>query len=50
MLNKDPRARISAREALDHPWFNTENKNENTLLDVSANIGNLKAEMNFDNR
>lgn len=44
MLHKDPRLRISAREALAHSWFNPENKsvNENVLLDVGANIANLR--------
>jgi serine/threonine protein kinase len=50
MLHKDPRLRISAREALAHPWFNPENQsiNDNVLLDVSANIANLRQEMNVD--
>lgn len=50
MLNKDPRTRINCKEALEHPWFNPENRNENALLDVSANIANLKEEMRFDNK
>ena len=50
MLLKDPRVRISAREALAHPWFNPENKSvcENVLLEVSAGIANLRQEMNVD--
>ncbi len=52
MLHKDPRIRISAREALAHSWFNPENKSvsENVLLEVSANIANLRQEMNIDMR
>ena len=44
--------RISAREALSHPWFNPENKSvsENVLLEVSVNIANLREEMNVDMR
>jgi len=47
MLHKDPRLRINAREALAHPWFNPNNQsvNENVLLEVSANIANLRQEM-----
>lgn len=48
MLNKDPRQRINAKEALNHPWFTNENPNENVLMGVSENIGNLNQEMNVD--
>lgn len=42
MLNKDPRQRINAKEALQHPWFNDNNvANNNVMLDVSENIANL---------
>jgi serine/threonine protein kinase len=52
MLHKDPRLRINAKEALAHPWFNPENKSvsDNVLLEVSANIANLRQEMNVDMR
>lgn len=39
MLNKDPRARFNAREALSHPWFNIDNTNAGNLLpDFQENI------------
>jgi calcium-dependent protein kinase len=42
MLNKDPRLRINAKEALQHPWFHeTTSAANNVLLDVSENIANL---------
>lgn len=51
MLNKDPRQRINAKEALSHPWFNTENSNaDNVLAGVSENIANLNQEMNVDHK
>ncbi len=28
LLEKDPKLRISAAEALNHPWFNTITKND----------------------
>ena len=42
MLNRDPRTRIQAKEALAHPWFRIDNKSgENLLADVQRDIGNL---------
>eukprot|EP00347_Sterkiella_histriomuscorum_P000721 403374762 len=50
MLNKDPRNRISAKEALNHQWFNTEDTNTNNLAEVMENIKNLDQEMYIDTR
>ena len=46
MLQKDPRQRISAKEALSHQWFNHDtNIGDNNLADVMENIKNLDQEM-----
>ena len=47
MLHKDPRQRINAKDALDHPWFHNESQ-INNVLEVSENIGNLQFEMRVD--
>lgn len=49
MLSKDPKTRISAREALNHQWFNTENTNAgNYLHEVGENIKLLNEEMKLE--
>lgn len=52
MLNKDPRQRINAKEALNHPWFNDKNAatTNNVHLDVSEGIANLNQEMFIDKK
>lgn len=51
MLNRDPKTRINAREALSHAWFTNENNNgENVLLDVGEGMADLEQQMVFDQR
>ncbi|CDW82463.1 protein kinase domain containing protein [Stylonychia lemnae] len=50
MLQKDPRNRINAKEALQHQWFNTENTNNNALADFRENIILLEQEMQLDTK
>jgi len=48
MLNKDPRLRFSAREALNHSWFQSDEEKSANLLPVLENIANLEQEMKVD--
>lgn len=48
MLDKDPKVRITAKEALNHAWFSTSNANGENLRYVSENIANLNNEMVVD--
>lgn len=47
MLEKDPEKRLTATEALQHPWFNKP-KVENLLPNVSLNIANIEGQVNID--
>lgn len=38
MLEKSPKMRISAKEALDHPWFTLEQTGDNRLSIAQENI------------
>lgn len=38
MLEKNPKMRISAKEALDHPWFTLEQTGHNKLSIAQENI------------
>ena len=48
MLNRDPRLRFSAREALNHSWFQSDEEKAANLLPVLENIANLDQEMKVD--
>jgi len=45
MLNKDPRLRFSAREALNHSWFLSDDEKAANILPVLEHIANLEQEM-----
>lgn len=49
MLQKDPKQRITAKEALNHQWFNTESKvGDNDLGNVRENMLNFNDEMKIE--
>lgn len=50
MLNRDPRLRFSAREALNHTWFQSDAEKAANQLPVLENIANLEQEMRVDPR
>jgi serine/threonine protein kinase len=47
MLEKDPEQRLSATDALNHPWFRNQ-RVENLLPNVSENIANIEGQVNID--
>lgn len=49
MLKPEPRSRIVAREALNHPWFkDNEDNAHNSLNDLAENMKDFTEQAHFD--